>query len=1625
MAKKKKAKSKSKVAAPAQTAASGSTGNVAPGSAGNTQNSGANTGATQPGNVPPAPQSQPKPKSETKGGVVNIADVIDQMANMTKSFENAIDVVLNTSSAKSLQVKTLRAKTKFKIISGLVCDLATYLKQTMDEMSSKMSEELKASKKAMGADKPIELPPPPPDPVENVADGAAAQPNPIQVTAEKSSGGQKSKILDILKDIQDMVKIFDTIVNTAVGAINPVKLFVKTKKAKIKLMAMFAMVKDLILFIQKSITKLKSDIDLDAVSKDLKFLMATDKISKILEASEEKKKEKPDDNFTSSKGLFDILYILLRAVNSIAMLDFPRPVKFKAKLSALQICLGTLQKSVSEIYGSVKKLGELSQEDISESLKFLMSGGSIKQIVEASDPKNGEKKEEKKSESGSKKGLFDVLSTIISAVNTLNVIPFPNPGALIFKLLMLQLCLKSLGELLTGIFGCLKYFAILANDDISTGLKFLMTGGAVVPAAEAKNIEEAAKDGEKIEKKINSSPQKGLFDIIGALINALNTINVLPIPNPVSLIIKLAFLNLNLVILQKTLPEIFGSIKALAAISNDDISTSLDALMGGGSIAPVVTKNNTESNPGAQPEKKQGSKKGIFDILTTISGAIYSISAIGYPNPIALTIKLMMLWGSLVVLQKLLPKIVNQINSLAQAVGNNNPEQIKNIIGVKEMMDAIAGLIASIGWKLTLLALLLPVITIIAPLAALSVYIMAKCLKWMIMALHAIGNPEMIAAVKMIVAKVKTVVRTILRAILLIAATIAVMMLVIIACVAIGVISFGMFLQFVQGLLAIALMFVIMRVVFWIMAKLANQAAKMSVQALINIAIIAGIILILALIFLVLSLAADKVIDNLLTIIIFLGIMMLVLFAIVGFLALCGVLSPAIIAGTAAVAVVVLGIVCVMLLVGLLWLLTYIADYLDPARVEDAVDKVVDCVASVIRSLFNAKFMDPDTPKTGGIVGALLYILGGEMLNGIFSLMMKVSILFMAVFALALITIVTMLLIGMSKLYYSNSDSINKAPKAIDSIFNVCGKVIQTILKTKTGVMPNKSDGVFLALMGWVFGEDWVAIFRILFRVVIVMLTLVLLAMVRFLCTELMWLTKYYKEHKAEIDATPGIVTEIMVTCTKVIEAVTSAGWGISFNEADGAFMQLITWVSPELGTIVNLLFKILIIGLAMAVLAMLKVLMDQLLWLKNAYAKMGGNEMITGVETMVSDIMTSINNIITSLSSAADTPNGKARSGLAKLLDWLGMSTLAQVIDLMCSFAMVGLAVLSLSVLLGVANMMKTCWDTYQAMGGENIGKNAKAMTKGLGDGINSIIAALTEIEIKAPEEAEAPTWAAAAAKIFGSWVKDVAILFGSAGKVQNAVPVLTALSSISRMMSSMADSIKKASGNGSLKDSVSDVTHQLTDIIKIINEIEIGDLNVLDANLQKIETVITKISGTFNRLLGMSEKKAALDTLLKQSAQYTKVVRDTEKLVNRINGLDLAKMNALAKMFGNAAAFSQSINGNFDRLANVINEKIAPLIEGLKEAVENADKTIKAKAQNDLKVAQINKQTAETNAKAAADKRATNNPIAPTLIPKGANDAKKHIAPAPARPSRPSGIAGQLLDALETATVKVKVVN
>ena len=1129
-------------------------------------------------------------------------------------------------------------------------------------------------------------------------------------------------------------------------------------------------------------------------------------------------------------------------------------------------------------------MGKLSKDEkLKDSLELLI--GSPEVIQETSNITKGAAGDAtsiiNKVTTGATKGLLEQLSVIPTIIESITNTITINPIKRLITEKKIKILAGYISSLVEGIANALGKEGDLSEmqNTINQASKIMEPIGDILGQIEAISIPAAIKSmltGIRIKAMQrfilrslytnNSSKHKGLLNVLIDMSQDSDIEQLLKASSDTSdegLVEKISDIVGNILKLIKALDSIKIKTYLKASLATDMLRTFLaddivNLLVTVASIDTSDAQDNTNSL-----KSIQGIINNIADIVnqtTNLFGALILLKLI----PTGLV-----LWGVKHIINTI-TKIVDIINKSA----GNDAQINQQFAYIIKTVDIITTSIKRIAINIIVIGLLAIPAAIMAPAALIGTYVILFAIKGIIKILSAMGDARLQAEVEKVSISIRDTLDSLLDSIYTVAEAVLAVILVMLAVSLLAIVVPMLALPFVIGLIALVSVVFIMCGVMKLLALLSEFTEDASKEFLENMVIIALVMLTLSLVFLVLALVAIVVRGHILELIVLLGLMMLVIVAMGAVMALAGLVAPVIVAGSVAIGAVTIGVLCLIALAIMLLLLVFVVKHIDLNAAVDATKRVLAACTEIVQAIFNADFTGGKEPQTG-LTGTLIkFVLGnnGDVLLGLIE---RVAILVLTIIALGAILVLCMLITSIVSMYKKHGKEIVNAPATVSELLNSCAEIIRTVVDSDMHAAWRKDDGVFLTLVTLVFGGELTSVFKLLFKVLIVFLTIIVLAMVRFLMIQLVDFVKYYKDNSTDIDASPRTINIIMDTCSQVIQTITNAGVGHKFNEYDeDGFMRIISFVSPDLAQIVNLLFKIIIIAVTMVVIAMLKLLMNELVWIKKCYDNLGGDNMVENVKTMVGTIMAGIHSIIATLNGQPNEQNKEkdpgASSLLGKLLKACGLNDYAQVADMLAAFPMIFLAVHCVSSIYSVVELMSNSYKKYQALGGANIANNMRNMLTNIGAAVNS--------------------------------------------------------------MSST------------------------------INSMEFAESDKLDENLQNITTTITKITTTFNKLLG-SKSNQALGFLVKQTAQYANIVANTDKLVNKVNGLDIAKMNALAKMFGNAAAFSQSINGNFDRLASIINEKIAPLIEGLKTAIENADKTIKDRVTNKPQTSNMLPNSTQTN--------------------------------------------------------------
>jgi hypothetical protein len=166
------------------------------------------------------------------------------------------------------------------------------------------------------------------------------------------------------------------------------------------------------------------------------------------------------------------------------------------------------------------------------------------------------------------------------------------------------------------------------------------------------------------------------------------------------------------------------------------------------------------------------------------------------------------------------------------------------------------------------------------------------------------------------------------------------------------------------------------------------------------------------------------------------------------------------------------------------------------------------------------------------------------------------------------------------------------------------------------------------------------------------------------------------------------------------------------------------------------------------------------------------------------------------------------------------------------------------------------------------------------------------------------------------------------------------------------------------------------MTDAIKTLKEFKIEE-----QDKKNIEAVIDELFGVTNTITNKlnSYSKDAITADTTKLTEYTSTLNEFGKSFNAISGVDINKFNtntnsfakflsvvnkveldkvkSAADMFEKMSEFSRSIQGNFDKLADALSEKLLPVLEDLKEVMsEVPDKLDKGFSNTSASIGAIN---------------------------------------------------------------------
>ena len=121
-------------------------------------------------------------------------------------------------------------------------------------------------------------------------------------------------------------------------------------------------------------------------------------------------------------------------------------------------------------------------------------------------------------------------------------------------------------------------------------------------------------------------------------------------------------------------------------------------------------------------------------------------------------------------------------------------------------------------------------------------------------------------------------------------------------------------------------------------------------------------------------------------------------------------------------------------------------------------------------------------------------------------------------------------------------------------------------------------------------------------------------------------------------------------------------------------------------------------------------------------------------------------------------------------------------------------------------------------------------------------------------------------------------------------------------------------------------DYTNGLSDLIKTINELDVEKIDPFTKLYNIKISNLSSVSKFTNEILKMSTNVNSLKV---------KKVDKCIKFIDKANSIDVEKIKSIRDMFEQMTRFSESMKGDFDKLADVLSDKLVVVLEKLQETI------------------------------------------------------------------------------------------
>lgn len=684
-------------------------------------------------------------------------------------------------------------------------------------------------------------------------------------------------------------------------------------------------------------------------------------------------------------------------------------------------------------------------------------------------------------------------------------------------------------------------------------------------------------------------------------------------------------------------------------------------------------------------------------------------------------------------------------------------------------------------------------------------------------------------------------------------------------------------------------------------------------------------------------------------------------------------------------------IVLILLTAGALRLLQAIK--LNPSKIQENVRLVIDTAWLVINSIWDP-VDDKSNDSNKGIFGAIIEFIGGRKLLMIWNAIMAVAFL-----ALALISVTLILFMaGELRLLQEinlNTDKINTNVKlVIDTSWNV----INSLWDEKDDKNNKSGRGIFGAVLSFFGLSQLAAIWDAILTVAFLALTLISITLINGIALSLMGLSKI----NLEADKINKNVNLVIETAGNVNNAIWDAQDDKDNKSEKGFLESILGFFSSNYLSIWNAIMNVAYLALVLSSIEMVKGIAEKL-------SEIGNIVISTNIDTKLKAIIGTANKVIDTVNQPDSTMESSS-SGWADLLSFfvVGMNQktfkafaaagfLTQVVTCIEALKYIAQHLAQISKFeapnnlgLKIDSIIKHANKVTTKVIGMFIGDNAPYKDTDPEDvekvaniikNYSSIIGNMMTMgaNMKKLGDLDVPAYYNLAKipndtssdnknshygldnKItyIGHFIDRILtdcfhLAKGEVAGVSNkeivseGSTILQGITSlVSKDFAKLTTQMNNLSSWATDDNAIKGAQKILDNASNIISKILLYDtvpLRDAGSKAKRIQNIMKTVTDIFPKDNKGATLESRLNFIQRSTDQYM-------KFMDKVNTMDMQKLQSAERLFEHMADFSQSINGNFQELAEALNEKIAPLLEELKNLISKIPQKMEDIAVGDVK--------------------------------------------------------------------------